>query len=421
MNSIKFIHCADLHIDTPFKGIGAVDQELKEILYNSTFKSFQNIVQLAIDNEVHAVIIAGDIYDGSDKSLKAQLKFRNELQRLSDKGIQSFIVSGNHDPLDSWAASIEWPDLVHFYGGKIVEQIPLVIDGDTIADIYGISFPTRDVTDNLALQFKRKNKDIPSIAILHTNIGENTGHKSYAPATIADLKSRGFDYWALGHVHTRQLLSERDPAILYPGNTQARSAREPGSKGCSLVTLEKDGACEITPIPTDVVRYNKSVIDLTGTETLDDAIDIMKAECENVAKTLEGRHLIIRLQLTGRCAINQELRKGNSITYILESIREQFLGREQIIFLEKIQLETAGNYDLDSLTGGNDFIADIISLYGELDIKDASSLVEIREMLKSLTENWAGSKHMDEFSDEDIISFATEARDWTLDQIVGED
>ena len=147
----------------------------------------------------------------------------------------------------------------------------------------------------------------------------------------------------------------------------------------------------------------------------------MKTECEDEAKTLEGRHLIIRLQLTGRCAVNQELRKGNSITDILESIREHFFGREQIIFLEKIQLATAGNYDLESLTGGNDFIADIISLYGEMDIKDASSLEEIKEMLKSLTVNWAGSKHMDEFSDEDIVSFAAEARDWTLDQIVGED
>ncbi|MBT7789968.1 MAG: DNA repair exonuclease [Calditrichaeota bacterium] len=421
MNAIKFIHCADLHIDTPFKGIGSIDQELKDILYNSTFKSFQNIVQIAIDNEVHAVIIAGDIYDGADKSLKAQLKFRDELLRLSEAGIQSFIVAGNHDPLDGWAASIEWPDLVHLFSGKKVEKIPLVIDGETIADIYGISFPTRDVTENLALQFKRENKDIPSIAILHTNIGENTGHKSYAPATIADLKSRGFDYWALGHVHTRKVLSKRDPTILYPGNTQARSAREPGSKGCSLVTLEKDGACEITHFPTDVVRYHKNIIDLSGIETLDDVIDKMKTECEDEAKTLEGRHLIIRLQLTGRCAVNQELRKGNSITDILESIREHFFGREQIIFLEKIQLATAGNYDLESLTGGNDFIADIISLYGEMDIKDASSLEEIKEMLKSLTVNWAGSKHMDEFSDEDIVSFAAEARDWTLDQIVGED
>jgi DNA repair protein SbcD/Mre11 len=420
MDAIKFIHCADLHIDTPFKGIGEINQDLKEILYNSTFKSFQNIVQVAIDNKVHGVLIAGDIYDGADKSLKAQLRFRSELQRLSDAGIQSFIVSGNHDPLDSWAASIEWPELVNFFEGDKVYNYPLIVEGETVADIYGISFPKRDVTDNLALQFKRKNKDILSIAILHTNIGENTGHKSYAPATTEDLKSRKFDYWALGHVHTRQILNERDPAILYPGNSQARSPREPGSKGCSLVTLEQDGACEIKHIPTDVVRYQSSVLDVSGIKTLDEIIDAVKNECDIIANDMEDRHSIVRLKLRGRCAVNQELRKGDNLSDIIESIRDHYSDQEQIIWLEKIDLDTAGIYDVATLAAGNDFIADIISLYGELDNDEEGALEGIREALKPLTDSWSGSKHLDDFSDEEIIALANEARDWTLDQIVGE-
>ena len=282
MASIKFIHCADLHIDSPFKGIGEVNAELKEILYNSTFKSFQNIVNLAITNKVHCVLIAGDVYDGADKSLKAQLRFRDELERLSVAGIPSFIVAGNHDPLDSWSTSIDWPEIAYFFKGENVGKQPLVVGGETIADIYGISFPKREVNENLALHFERENDNIPSIAILHTNIGENTGHKPYAPATINDLKSRKMDYWALGHVHTPKILNKNDPTILYPGNSQARNPREIGSKGCSLVVLNKDGDCTITHISTDVVRYQTGDIDISGLESFDDVIDMIKNTCEKI-------------------------------------------------------------------------------------------------------------------------------------------
>ncbi|MGY8766732.1 MAG: metallophosphoesterase family protein, partial [Nitrospinaceae bacterium] len=115
MNSFRFIHCSDLHIDSPFKGLSSVEPKLAETLRKSTYKAFQNIVELALQEEVDAVMIAGDIYDGSDKSLEAQLKFRSGLQKLSDSGIDTFIVNGNHDPLDGWSASLNWPERVHLY------------------------------------------------------------------------------------------------------------------------------------------------------------------------------------------------------------------------------------------------------------------------------------------------------------------
>ena len=406
MSTIKFIHCADLHIDSPFKGISEINKELGDVLYNSTFQSFRNIVDVAIENQVHAMLIAGDIYNGADKSLNAQLRFRDELTRLSDQGIPSFIVAGNHDPLDSWSASIEWPDGAHFFGGDKVEKYPLIIEGETVAEIYGISFPKQNVTENLALQFVRDNDNVPAIAILHTNIGENTGHKSYAPATIEELKSRKMDYWALGHVHTRKQLNENTPVILYSGNSQARNPRELGKKGCTLVEMEKDGSCELTHHSTDVVRYQSADIDITALSTLDEVIESIKNECNSISSTMEGRHAIIRLTLEGRTSINDELRKGNNLSDIIETVRDQYLGDDPIIWLEKITLTTAGSYDVDSLRDGNDFIGDIIGLYDKIEKGDAESLSNIREIIKPLTESWGGSKYLDDFSDEDLINLA---------------
>lgn len=421
MDNIKILHCADLHIDSPFKGISNINPDLKELLYQSTFESFNNIIDLAIQENVHCVIIAGDIYDGADKSLSAQLKFRTGLQRLSDHGIPSYLVYGNHDPLDSWAASIEWPENVFQYGGDKVENYPLTFDGEVIAHIYGISFPTRDVFDNLSLQFTREDENIPSIAVLHTNVGENTGHKTYAPATIDDLKSRNMDYWALGHVHNFDILHDDNPTIVYPGNSQARNPREKGKKGCCMVTLHNGGDCEVEHISTDVVRYDSSEVDLTDVERVEDVIKNLIDHCGEISNQMDGRNVVLRLTLTGRCSVNGELNRGNNIEELTEQIRDHFADRTPWIWIEKIELKTSGLYNVEELKKSNDFFGDIINYYEEIASNEGDHISEIKELLKPLFENWQGQKYLAELSDEQIIEIAKEARDWTLDQMVGDE
>lgn len=420
MNMVKFIHCADLHIDSPFKGIAKINPDLKKLLYQSTFESFNNIVNLAIQEEVHCVIISGDIYDGADKSLLAQLKFRNGLQQLSEKGIPSYIVYGNHDPLDSWDASIEWPENVFQFGGDEVEYHSLTVDGEVVALIYGISFPTRDVKEHLALKFERVNENIPAIAVLHTNVGENTGHEPYAPATIDELKSRNMDYWALGHVHNYQILNESNPSIVYPGNSQARNPREKGEKGCCLVTLHKTGECEIKHIPTDVVRYQSEVLDITDVDSLDDILSLVINTCEDISSKMDGRNAILRLTLSGRCVVNSELHKGNNIEELKDQIREYFEGQTPWIWLERINLNTSGVYDIEELKNGNDFFADIITYYEKLEQNEGDQISSIREMLSPMFSSWKGQKYLEDISDEELIKLANAARNWTLDQMVGD-
>jgi len=250
--AFKFIHCSDLHIDSPFKGFSSVEHSLVEILRQSTYQAFQNIVELALKEEVEAVLIAGDIYDGAEKSLEAQLKFRRGLQKLSDAEIDTFIVHGNHDPLDSWSASLEWPERVHVFSGTQVECIPVEKNGVVKAYIHGISYPQRDVRENLAQKFSRGNGEGFAVGLLHSNVGHQPGHDNYAPCSMDDLIAGEMDYWALGHIHRFHVLRESNPAVVYSGNSQARHMRESGEKGCCLVTLNENTVLET---PTYSITY----------------------------------------------------------------------------------------------------------------------------------------------------------------------
>ena len=240
MSDFRFIHCSDLHLDAPFSGLATSRPSLRKTLREATFQSFNNIVNLALKEKVDALIIAGDVYDSADKSLRAQLNFRNGLKRLADAGIPSFVAHGNHDPLNAWAASLEWPKTVTLFPGKRIEAVPVKRDGQTLATIFGTSYSQRNVSENLALKFSRNNYQGFAVGVLHTNVGENPNHANYAPCKMDDLIRSGMDYWALGHIHSRQILRDTAPGIVYCGNSQARSFKEEGPKGCSKRRSKRD-------------------------------------------------------------------------------------------------------------------------------------------------------------------------------------
>ena len=241
MESFRFVHAADLHIDSPFKGLMKLDSEIGRQLREATHAAFLNLIRLCIEEKVDFLVVAGDVYDGSDRSPQAQLRFRNGLAELAEHGIESFVVHGNHDPLDGRYSSIDWPEGVHVYGAT-PSWITATRRGEPLADIQGVSYPTQVVTDNLALNFSSpRNKNIFNIGMLHCNVGGMEGHDNYAPCSVDDLVGIGLDYWALGHIHMRQTLLEKSPAIIYPGNIQGRDPGETGARGCLIVDVGADG------------------------------------------------------------------------------------------------------------------------------------------------------------------------------------
>jgi len=421
LEALRFIHCADLHIDTPFKGVANVNTDLRDLLYGSTFQSYCNIVELAISEKVDCVIISGDVYDSANKSLQAQFRFRNGLRRLSENGISTFVVSGNHDPEDSWSATLEPVERVHVFRSDEVESYPVVRNGDTIAQVHGISFARRDTFENLALRFESVEASVPRIGVLHANLGTNTGHLPYAPCTVEDLSGRAFDYWALGHVHTHSIVKGAQPAIVYPGCSQSTSSRETGAKGCCLVTIELGADPDIQFIPTDIVRYASTDMDISACGTVDDVLSSIKEECEKVSSQLDQRHAIIRLTLTGRTELRAELHRGSAVEDLTEAVREHFEGRSPVIWLERLVMDTAVTYDLADLRSGNDFIADLVSIYDELQDPESEHWEDIQKRLDALFADWQGRQLLERPSTEGILGLARRARDLTLDMIVRTD
>ncbi len=416
MAEFRFIHCSDLHIDSPFKGLTSQAPSLASALRESTFKAFQKISRLALQEKVDAVLIAGDVFDGADRSLQAQLKFRRILKELSDENIQSFIVHGNHDPLNSWAHTLEWPEQVTIFPGNKVNRVPVKKEGKNIAWVYGISYPQKEVTENLALKFKNEKEEGFSIGLLHANVGQQPGHDNYAPCSINDLVSRNFDYWALGHIHEYKVLRESDPAIVYSGNTQARHSNEAGQKGCCLVTLSTDHPPDIRFMSTDIVAYRSATVDLQAAENINDVLRSIQAQCEELAKeSIPREGLVARLTLTGRTPIHKELQASGVVNALTEEIHLFFEGHSPWISVE-LRTQTAGTYDIQSLKEGKDFIADLVNLCDDTE-KDALN-DKIRDSIKPVFESWAGRKYLEEISTEDMDKLIHKSRNLALDQLV---
>jgi len=421
MALLRFLHCADLHIDSPFKGIGKIHPEFRDILYNSTYQSFAKIVDLALSEEVDFVAICGDVYDSSDKSLKAQIHFRDELSRLAAAGITAYIVHGNHDPLNGWSASLIWPDNVKVFGGEDFECVDFKRQDNTLARIYGISYKERDVTQNLALRFQHEETDIPAIALLHANIGSNPAHKSYAPASINDLLNRGINYWALGHVHQRAILRDASPSIVYPGNSQARHPRETGAKGCYIVDMESDGTCSMRFEETDLVRYESKAIDIENITDVDTLVGQILGLCDDNSQNVNGRTIVLRLVLVGRSELHGQLSRSENTQELLETAQTRLIESGSAVLIDRIQLQSSSPFDIDELRAGNDFVSDLISLYDALEDSTSEQWNAIRSALQPLYETWRGHHLLSELSDDQIKELATQAMYQTLDRFVETD
>lgn len=316
-----FVHAADLHLDTPFVGLSQLPPPLRERIHESTFQAYDQLIQFCIDEQVDFLVLSGDIYNSADRSLRAQLRFRDGLARLSSQGISSYVIHGNHDPLDGYRARLDWPQGVHIFEGDRVESVPFIKAGREEARIYGISYPTSHVEENLASLFRRQPHEAFAIGVLHTNVGSLSAHGNYAPCTIEDLNKTGMDYWALGHIHARNVLKQVNPAIVYPGNTQGRSFKETGEKGCYLVRVE-NGLPSLHFKPLDRVRWFDLQIDASCCQTEQQLISLLDQRMEDCMQQAGEASVITRITLVESEWLSSTLKKQSVIQDLLLRYRE---------------------------------------------------------------------------------------------------
>ena len=369
MPSFRFVHAADLHLDTPFERVGQLGGGVRERLRDASLEAFDNLVTLTLEKDAAFLVLAGDIYDGAERGLRAQLRVLNGLNQLHEAGIPTFIVHGNHDPVEEgWTAVREWPESVKVFGTAEAEAVTVHRGGTHLATVHGISYARRDTTENLARRFARAEGAPFAVGILHCNVGGISEHAPYSPCTIEDLAAADMDYWALGHIHRRQVLSEHGPMVAYSGNLQGRNfkATERGAKGALLV--EVGGAkVKTTFHPVDVARFDEIGIDIgdvTDLGSLGKRLDGAATEARSQA---EGRFMMLRARLTGRGPLHAELGRTGVLNEFTESARD--VAPAGIVWAH-FDDETRPPVDLEQVRarGPGDFTANVLARSDELSV-----------------------------------------------------
>ncbi|XEC93071.1 exonuclease SbcCD subunit D [Paenibacillus tarimensis] len=385
----RFIHAADLHLDSPFRGVSDAPETVAAGLRESTFAALRNLTELAIAEEADFIVLSGDLYDAADRSLRAQLALCREWQELGKRGIQVFVIHGNHDPLSGARAQLELPGTVTVFGASAPEGRPAFRrDGTLAAYVYGISYETRSVTDNLASRYVRRSDGFFHIAMLHANVDGHPAHDPYAPCKLDELAGAGFDYWALGHIHERKVLHEY-PHVVYPGNTQGRNPRETGEKGCYIVDVSASREVKLTFVPLDTIRWVRSELDIGGLASEQQAAEAMFRLAEQAAASHRGRNIMLKLVLIGRGVLHPRFRTSAALADLSSELRERLSGLHDGTWIWAYALEAATAAELNDgqLLEEDSFAGELYRLVNALNRNPERREAFIGEALTSLAEH----------------------------------
>ncbi|WP_295585508.1 DNA repair exonuclease [uncultured Lamprocystis sp.] len=341
----RFIHAADLHLDSPLQGLQAHDGAPLDVLRGATRRAFENLVQLAIDERVDFVVIAGDLYDGDWKDYSTGLFFRSQMARLNASGIPVYLIAGNHDAASVITKKLGLPDNVRVFSTRTTESFE--VTGLPVI-IHGRGFPNRAVPENLALDYPSAMPGKFNLGLLHTSLTGRPGHATYAPCSEQDLRSKGYGYWALGHVHQPEVIG-KDPWIVFAGNCQGRDARETGPRGCCLVSVNEVLEVERMERRTlDVVRWQNVLVVLDQVDKETEATQRIRAALAVAVKMAEDRLLAARITLTGASTLHGSLhREAQRWRAEILGIAQDF--GEAAVWIEQIKVATSPVYDLSQL------------------------------------------------------------------------
>ncbi|RDW19882.1 metallophosphoesterase family protein [Oceanobacillus chungangensis] len=401
---ISFIHAADLHLDSPFKGLTSTPDEIFKEIRESTFIALERLVENAIEKQVDFVLIVGDLFDNESQSLKAQVRLRRAFEQLNQYNINVYLSYGNHDFISGNRFPIEYPENVYIFQDGEVTSFTYEKEGKPIAEIYGFSYINRAVLDPKATEFKISHHHIPfHIAMLHGSIQSNSEHDVYAPFKLSDLQEEGFDYWALGHIHKREILKER-PNIVYPGNIQGRNRKETGEKGCYHVVLT-ESKTEMSFIPLQAIEFKSLTIDVSDCQTVDQIEAIIQEDLQQQEPTTPQ---LINLTLTSHQAKVKQWESENLLEEIIELINEASVNHHNWFYIFNLSV-TISSLGASELEGGEHFI-------GEL-VRHADKMQDY-PFLKELYRHKQARKYLERLSDEEEQLLRSQAKQLLLNELL---
>lgn len=332
----KFLHAADIHLDSPMRGLPRYIGVPVEEVRGATREALKNLVNLAIEEEVAFVVISGDLYDGNWDDMSTGLFFCREMARLGAAKIDVFLIYGNHDAESKITKKLPLPSNVYPFGSRKSQTF---IHEATKTAVHGRSYKDRDTFENLAATYPSRTIGHFNIGLLHTALsGKPANHEPYAPCAVAELVAREYDYWALGHVHNFEIVSSA-PFIVFSGNLQGRNVRETGAKGGVLVAVDDGTIFDVKHVPLDAVRWAEVEVDLTGCLSNN---DVQTAVRGALGASINGDGwtgpLMCRVVITGATAMENILvRDGLSLRDDVRALATQFGDH---IWIEKVIVRT---------------------------------------------------------------------------------
>ena len=328
---MKFIHAADLHLDTPFISISNFSQELQQKLKNSTYTAADKIFQTAISEQVDFVILAGDTFDNTERTLSAQMYLKNKFDELNKYGIKVFMVYGNHDYYRDGFSVIDFPNNVTIFSDEVSTSELVTNDGQNVG-ITGFSYYQNHVTEDMVQNYPDRKSYDYQIGILHAGIGDG----NYAPFSVSELLTKGYDYWALGHIHKREVLHE-NPWVIYPGDTQGRNQNELEQKGFYIVTVE-NGITKPKFISSSIYVWKNAEINVVENDTINDLN-------EKIKNLLNESNSLVTLNIVNAQRLNKDIIKAIERNEILM----HFAGSNTPGVLYKIYLKFNNNRSLSMI------------------------------------------------------------------------
>ncbi len=378
---MKFIHAADIHLDSPLIGLSAYKDAPADLLRTVTRDAFTRLVDEAIEETVDFMIIAGDLYDGSWKDYNTGHFFCREMGRLNKVGIPVYLLLGNHDADSEMTKKLTLPPNVHQFETR--KASTFLIKELKVA-LHGRSYREAATVENLAASYPALVSGWLNIGVLHTALEGYAAHANYAPCSLDELTAKGYDYWALGHVHEYAIL-QKDPWVVFPGNLQGRHIRETGARGAMLVTADESGIHSVERLLVDVLRWHVVDIDAGEADTLQEVVRLVGGAFEQlIAETPDKIYLSVRVCIKGRTAAHGEL-------FGLESqLREEILGQAagqgiDHLWVEKVRIETEPVTDVAHIIARSDAIADLQGFLDEAP-EDAALLKSLMEDLRPLVD-----------------------------------
>jgi DNA repair protein SbcD/Mre11 len=362
---VRFIHAADVHLDSPLLGLDSYEGAPVEAIRRATRSALARLVDLAIAERVAFILLAGDLYDGDWRDANTGLFFIAQMSRLHELDIPVVLVSGNHDAASRISGKLPYPKNVHVLPVEIAGTVRF--DALRVA-VHGQGYARQVEDRNLVTNYPAPVAGFLNVGLLHTALDGREGHEPYAPCSLSELIVKGYDYWALGHVHERESVNGLNyPRVEYPGNLQGRHIRETGPKGCLLVSVGTDLRCEPEFRPLDVFRWAVLRVEVSGMNRTDDIVEAVAAGFSDLLDGTLRQPLGVRVELTGTTCLHESLEAESiRLSQAIQSLAiAESRGR---LWVEKLVMRT--NRDLASAQAdaelAEDALAEIGSVIDEL-------------------------------------------------------